>query len=62
MHQRQLAIALIQALSAEEGMRQPSAADWLREQDRRQQRPDREALEGRMRLAPWHRRFPLAAP
>ena len=32
---RHAAIAPIRALSAEEGTRQPSAGDWLKEQDRK---------------------------
>lgn len=61
MLQRQQAIALIQALSAEEGLRQPSAVEWLEAQDRRQRWSDRRALTGWVRLSPWLRGCPLAA-
>jgi hypothetical protein len=55
------AIALIQALSVEEGTRQPTAINWLKEQDRMHRQRTRPALEGRMRLATSLPRFPLVA-
>lgn len=61
MPHRLKAIALIEALSKEEGTRQPTAAAWLQEQDRKRRNSVRPALEGTMRLSDIFRRFPLAA-
>jgi len=61
MSRRFEAIARIQALSAEESTRQPTAADWLKEQDRRHRQKTRPAPEGDRRLSPSMLRFPLAA-
>jgi len=54
-------IARIQALSLEEGLRQPAAADWLKEQDRKLRNLTRKVPERRTRRAPWLQRFPCVA-
>ncbi|MGJ7544647.1 hypothetical protein ACSFBC_17300 [Variovorax sp. LT1R16] len=61
MFKRLELIALIQTLSAEEGTRQPTAADWLQAQDLKQRALNRPALEGRMRLPALFQRFPCLA-
>jgi hypothetical protein len=61
MTPRSEAIARIQALSVEEGTRQPTAADWLKEQDRMRRQKTRPALMRAMRLRPLMLRFPAGA-
>ena len=54
-------IARIQALSLEEGMRQPTAAAWLQEQDRKHRMSLRPGPAGVLRLSAILGRFPLVA-
>ena len=53
-------IALIQALSAEEGTRQPSPNDWLKEQDRKKAKASRKRMILGGRLSAMPNRLPLA--
>jgi len=59
MNRRQLYIDRIQALSVEEGTRQPTAAAWLDAQDRKQRAARRPVLEGAMRRSAVMGRYPL---
>jgi hypothetical protein len=61
MSRRSQGIAVIQALSAEEGTRQPSASDWLTEQDRKACARARKRFYGWERLPPLLRLFPSLA-
>lgn len=60
MSRRSAGITLIQSLSAEEGTRQPSASDWLIEQDRKGRANARKRSFGWARLPPLLRLFPSA--
>jgi len=61
MSRRSQGIALIQSLSIDEGTRQPTAADWLIEQDRKDRARARNRSYGRRRLQPLFRLFPSAS-
>jgi hypothetical protein len=53
-------IALIQALCAEEGTRQPSPNAWLKEQDRKKTKASRNRMIPGGRLSGMPNRLPLA--
>lgn len=61
MSRRLRAIAYIQSLSEQEGKRQPTAADWLVEQDAKELRKLTRPIARTVRLAPILGRFPFVS-